>query len=406
MAPEEIPVLIVGGSLVGLSSAMLLGHHGVPSLSVERHAGHRDPPAGRPLPAAHDGDAAPGRPRGARCARRRCDLQPDRRHQRRRVARRARDRDLRQGAQRGRRGLQPDRARVRQPGRARADPARSARSSSARRCATAPRSSPSSRTTTGVTVTLRDLDSAAGEHASARATSIAADGNRSPMRARLGIGMEGYGELSRSITIYFRADCARAAARPQPGRHLRPQPGAARLLPARPHGRHRVPGDQHGRRGRDHGPRRSTSATGSPTSARWTCCARRSAPTTSRSRSSTSPTGGPSPTSPTTMQAGRVFLAGDAAHVVPPNGGYGGNTGVQDALNLAWKLAAVVKGEAGRAAARHLRRRAPAARAAHRRSRPTRATRRASCPSAAWTTSSRSSTTSRWRSASSCAPPP
>ena len=34
-----------------------------------------------------------------------------------------------------------------------------------------------------------------------------------------------------------------------------------------------------------------------------------------------------------------MFLAGDAAHVVPPNGGYGGNTGVQDAHNLAWKLA-------------------------------------------------------------------
>jgi hypothetical protein len=44
---------------------------------------------------------------------------------------------------------------------------------------------------------------------------------------------------------------------------------------------------------------------------------------------------------------GRVFLAGDAAHVVPPNGGFGGNTGVQDAHNLAWKLAMVVKGEAG-----------------------------------------------------------
>src|SRR5205823_5739992 len=46
-------------------------------------------------------------------------------------------------------------------------------------------------------------------------------------------------------------------------------------------------------------------------------------------------------------QDGRVFLAGDAAHVVPPNGGFGGNAGVQDAHNLAWKLAAVVKGEAG-----------------------------------------------------------
>ena len=47
------------------------------------------------------------------------------------------------------------------------------------------------------------------------------------------------------------------------------------------------------------------------------------------------------------LREGRVFLAGDAAHVVPPNGGFGGNTGIQDALNLAWKLAAVVKGEAG-----------------------------------------------------------
>jgi hypothetical protein len=47
------------------------------------------------------------------------------------------------------------------------------------------------------------------------------------------------------------------------------------------------------------------------------------------------------------LRDGRVFIAGDAAHVVPPNGGFGGNTGVQDALNLAWKLAAVVKGEAG-----------------------------------------------------------
>ena len=39
---------------------------------------------------------------------------------------------------------------------------------------------------------------------------------------------------------------------------------------------------------------------------------------------------------------GRVFLAGDAAHAFPPAGGFGMNTGVQDAHNLAWKLAACV----------------------------------------------------------------
>jgi 2-polyprenyl-6-methoxyphenol hydroxylase-like FAD-dependent oxidoreductase len=44
---------------------------------------------------------------------------------------------------------------------------------------------------------------------------------------------------------------------------------------------------------------------------------------------------------------GRVFLAGDAAHYMPPTGGFGLNTGVQDAHNLAWKLAAVLKGWAG-----------------------------------------------------------
>ena len=43
-------------------------------------------------------------------------------------------------------------------------------------------------------------------------------------------------------------------------------------------------------------------------------------------------------------QVGRVFLAGDAAHVHPPAGGQGLNTGVQDAYNLGWKLAWVLKG--------------------------------------------------------------
>jgi hypothetical protein len=42
---------------------------------------------------------------------------------------------------------------------------------------------------------------------------------------------------------------------------------------------------------------------------------------------------------------GRVFLAGDAAHTLPPSrGGYGANTGIEDVHNLAWKLAAVLSG--------------------------------------------------------------
>ncbi|MBA4351675.1 MAG: 2,4-dichlorophenol 6-monooxygenase [Rhodobacter sp.] len=48
----------------------------------------------------------------------------------------------------------------------------------------------------------------------------------------------------------------------------------------------------------------------------------------------------------THMQKGRVFIMGDAAHRHPPSNGLGSNTSIQDGYNLAWKLAAVVKGQA------------------------------------------------------------
>ena len=47
------------------------------------------------------------------------------------------------------------------------------------------------------------------------------------------------------------------------------------------------------------------------------------------------------------FRSGRVLLAGDAAHIMPPTGGFGGNMGLQDAHNLAWKLALVLGGQAG-----------------------------------------------------------
>ena len=46
---------------------------------------------------------------------------------------------------------------------------------------------------------------------------------------------------------------------------------------------------------------------------------------------------------------GRVIFAGDAAHQVSPFGARGGNSGIQDAENLAWKLALVLSGDAPRA---------------------------------------------------------
>ena len=44
---------------------------------------------------------------------------------------------------------------------------------------------------------------------------------------------------------------------------------------------------------------------------------------------------------------GRVFIGGDAAHLFTPTGGLGYNTAIEDAVNLAWKLAAVLKGQCG-----------------------------------------------------------
>ncbi|MCU4297524.1 FAD-binding protein [Brevibacterium permense] len=46
------------------------------------------------------------------------------------------------------------------------------------------------------------------------------------------------------------------------------------------------------------------------------------------------------------VRRGRILFVGDAAHQMPPYGGFGGNTGVHDAHNLAWKIAAVCRGEA------------------------------------------------------------
>ena len=49
----------------------------------------------------------------------------------------------------------------------------------------------------------------------------------------------------------------------------------------------------------------------------------------------------------TTLSKGRVFCMGDAVHRHPPSNGLGSNTSIQDGFNLAWKLAMVLKGQAG-----------------------------------------------------------
>ena len=54
------------------------------------------------------------------------------------------------------------------------------------------------------------------------------------------------------------------------------------------------------------------------------------------------------------FQRGRIFLGGDAVHLFTPTGGLGYNTAIEDAVNLGWKLAAVLNGWGGPAPARQL----------------------------------------------------
>ncbi len=207
----------------------------------------------------------------------------------------------------------------------------------------------------GVTASLRDLDG--GDEGSVRSKYlVAADGNRSRIRDELGIAMRGHGLLSNSITIYFRA-----------GVDLAP------LLEGRDQGVNYVTNpvlrgffrlDRSGNRGflvvNLVGDTARPEIVAAYPDAPWANVAERvdepralellraaigvpDIPVVVEDIATWRAVAD----SAERYQDGRVFLAGDAAHTMPPNGGFGGNTGVQDAWNLAWKLALVLPGVAG-----------------------------------------------------------
>jgi 2-polyprenyl-6-methoxyphenol hydroxylase-like FAD-dependent oxidoreductase len=195
----------------------------------------------------------------------------------------------------------------------------------------------------GVTARIRDRDS--GEESAVRAQYlVGADGVRSATRERLGIAMLGHPSFSNSITIYFKGDVNPLLR----GRNLsviyvfgpRLQ-GFFRFSLAGDAGflvvnKALVDGELSADIWGDTSEERCVEyvreALGDPeirveieNVQRWNA----SAEWAERFRE------------------GRIFLAGDSAHVMPPTGGYGGNTGVHDASNLAWKLAHVLQGKAG-----------------------------------------------------------
>jgi 2-polyprenyl-6-methoxyphenol hydroxylase-like FAD-dependent oxidoreductase len=196
----------------------------------------------------------------------------------------------------------------------------------------------------GVTARVRDLRT--GDESTIRARYlVACDGNRSPVRQRLGIPMHGHGMLSHSVTIYFRADCSVALA----GRNF----GVIYVTNPSVRGFFRL--EKTGLGGflvvftvgdiADPGARYVADRVDDEIAVQLVRDAvgdqdldvRVEAVDTWRAVADTA----------ASFQAGRVLLAGDAAHTMPPTGGFGGNTGVQDAHNLAWKLALAVRGLAG-----------------------------------------------------------
>jgi len=190
-------------------------------------------------------------------------------------------------------------------------------------------------------VTAACVDEASGEPVEIRAGYlVAADGASSTIRELLQIEREGPAFVGHSINIHFRADL-RAALRG------RPVNMAMILNPAQPGLLLNIDGAERwtaqaiyspaaGHRAEDFTPDRCTSIVrtqvGQPDLpveiigvAPWASAAQVA----------------------TRFSVGRVFLAGDSAQEMPPAGGFGMNTGIQEAHNLAWKLAAVLNGWAG-----------------------------------------------------------
>lgn len=340
MHDERVPVLIVGGSLVGLSASLFLAHYGVPSLLVERRptttrhprAWGFNPRTMEVLETVGLGEAvrqaeAEGIPKTAiDGGLLKCEslagaeivwIQP-------------RLPDLR--------GVSP--AQWVMCGQDRVEPIlRRGGEALGGRHLFGTELTGFAQDDEGVTATLRDVDSGA-ERTVRAGYLIAADGSRSSVREALGTPMGDRGMLSHRLAIVFQADLT-AALR---GRRfvicyvLDPEVRGGVILPVDNDSGWQLDVPYFPEQGESPGdfpPERCLAlvraAIGQPdldvelrSRLPWIAGAQLAE----------------------RFQVGRTFLIGDAAHLMPPTGALGANTGIQDAQNLAWKLAAVIAGSA------------------------------------------------------------
>ena len=337
----EVPVLIVGGSLVGLSAGLLLARHGVRPLVIERHPGTAIHPR-----AAHATQRTMEIFRSVDLETAICERSTEQFVQNGGVvevetlvggATRRFIADLNAGI----RDVSPcERVFLSQNSLEPLLMERARQLGAELRFSTEMLSLDED--ATGVTTLLRDRASGATFNVRSQYV-IAADGAHSGVRHRLGIGMQGRPPFSKSVTIYFRADLRSHLADKQwavvyvnnprlRGFFRFEKPFDSAFLAVNTAGDSGQP---------------ITDISTSLTSERavdYVACALGSneIPLTIDSIMHWEAAAEVAER----MQTARVFIAGDAAHVMPPTGGFGGNTGVQDAHNLAWKLARVLRGEA------------------------------------------------------------
>ncbi|AVZ76016.1 monooxygenase [Streptomyces lunaelactis] len=337
---ERVPVLIVGGSLVGLSTSLFLGRHGVRHLLVEKHAGTSKHPRGR------------GNNVRTMELLRSAGIEPEVREA---ASVLAENHGILQA-----RSLTGDDQewlfKEIDPGGALArfsptgwclcsqNDLEPVLLSCARDQGGDLRFSTEllsfDQDATGVTAVVKNRDT--GEHSTVRADYlVAADGPRSPVREQLHIGQSGNGDLFHNVSITFRS---RQLADVLGERRFivcyltNPEADGA-LLPVDNEEQWVFHAPWHPDRGEtleDFTDERCAehirTAIGAPGldveitgKAPWHAAERVAE----------------------RYSQGRVFLAGDSAHEMSPTGAFGSNTGIQDAHNLAWKLAAVLEGAAG-----------------------------------------------------------
>ena len=198
---------------------------------------------------------------------------------------------------------------------------------------------------TGVTATLRSRGGATEDTIRAKYL-VAADGAHSVVRRQLEIGMAGRGHFADCATIYFKADLRALIGERNLSVVYVNQPGLLAFF------RFSIAGDagflavfatfqKDGTRnslaGHELSPARC---------AELVRAALGVAADFPVEIDDVQPWKGGAATA-TAFSTGRIFLVGDAAHIMPPTGGFGGNTGIGDAHNLAWKLGMVLDAVAG-----------------------------------------------------------